>query len=227
MWRNCYDHIQSAKRKGLNQMNIQESVNSFHDQWNEFGAAHLKGFIIDLPDWKDIINLLNLETRASQWQSVQPSPDWEIKYKNILAVKKIEYDSDGQPSVESDATFFFSLFFSSKELHVKLSESLQNQISNMNKILGIDSDYNSVKISLSPKYVPYESHDWHTCIIQLQGINTWSLRDKGSQFEKTYLLEPGDCLFFKEEVEHKLSNDGPRSSLVGRFTFNEGGNKNA
>jgi hypothetical protein len=208
-------------------MNMEDAVNSFNEQWDEFGAAHLKSFIVDLPDWKDIIGLLNLETRVDKWSRMRPSPDWEISYKNLLAVKKIEYDADDQPNVESDATFFFSLFFSSKELHLKLSESLQNQISNMNKRFSIDTDYNSVKISLSPKYVPYESHKWHTCVIQLQGINIWSLRDVGAQFEKTYLLEPGDCLFFKEGVEHKLSNDEARSSLVGRFAFKEGGNKNA
>jgi hypothetical protein len=200
-------------------------LDDFYSQWSQDGAAHIKNFINDLPDWQKILGMLNSETRIDSWSDMDGERKWEVKYKNILAVKKIEYDQENHPFVESDATFFFALFFPEKELHVKLSESLQNQIIDMNKILDIDTDYNSVKISLSPKHVPYESHVWHTCIIQLQGINNWSLRDKRSQFEKEYLLEPGDCLFFKEGVEHQLSNDEPRSSLVGRFTFNEGGNE--
>jgi hypothetical protein len=208
-------------------MTTDRLVDDFYSQWSQHGAAHIKDFIKDLPDWEKILGMLNSETRLDSWSDMDGERKWEIKYKNILAVKKIGHDQDDQPFVESEATFFFSLFFPEKELHLKLSESLQNQIISMNESLGIDTDYNSVKISLSPKHVPYESHVWHTCIVQLQGINNWSLRDKRSQFEKSYLLEPGDCLFFKEGVEHKLSNDEPRSSLVGRFTFNEDGDENA
>ena len=208
-------------------MNIDEAVDSFYKQWDQFGSAHIKSLINDLPDWQKILGMLNSETRLDDWTDMAGDSRWEIKYKNIFAVKKIEYDKEGNPSVESDATFFFSLFFESNKIGLKLSKSLEDQVNVMSNRLNIDTDYNSVKISLSPKHVPYESHVWHTCIIQLQGINNWSLRDTRSQFEKEYLLEPGDCLFFKEGIEHRVTNDEPRSSLVGRFTFNEGGNKNA
>jgi hypothetical protein len=210
-------------------MNVDSLKEDFYKQWNNNGVAHIKDCVSDLPDWEKILKMLNMASRSTgEHQKFVNPPEFEIPYKNMLAVKKVVYDDAPipQPKIESDATFFFSLFFSAKDINTRLSESLYNQIKSIDKKLSIESDFNSLKISLSDKFVPYESHSWHTCIIQLKGINHWYLRDKRIDLDETYFLEPGDCLFFKEEVEHKLSNDEPRSSLVGRFTFNEGGNEN-
>jgi hypothetical protein len=204
-------------------------VEDFYKQWYSNGVAHIKNCVDDLPEWEKILKMLNLASRETEsslkWNSF---PEFEIPYMDILAVKKVVYDDsvNAEPKIESDATFFFSLFFSPEDVGIKLSESLFKQIKDIDKKLNINSEYNSLKISFSDKFVPYELHTWHTCIIQLKGINHWYLRDKKIGLEEMYIVEPGDCLFFKEEVEHKLSNDEPRSSLVGRFTFNEGGNKN-
>ena len=211
-------------------MNVDLLREDFYKQWNNNGVAHIKGCVNDLPDWEKILKMLNMASRTTEeHQEFVNPPEFEIPYKNILAIKKVVYDDapNPQPKIESDATFFFSLFFSPKDIGTRLSESLCNQIKSIDKKLSIESAFNSLKISLSDKFVPYESHTWHTCIIQLQGINHWYLRDKKIDLDETYLLEPGDCLFFKEGVEHQLFNEEPRSSLVGRFEFKEGGNENA
>ena len=205
-------------------------VEDFYKQWNNNGVAHIKNCVTDLPEWEKILKMLNLASRETEsnlkWSSL---PAFEIPYMNILAVKKVAYNDAPipEPKIKSDATFFFSLFFSPKDIDTSLSESLSNQIKDINKNLNIDSEYDSLKISFSDKFVPYESHTWHTSIIQLKGINHWYLRDKRVGLEEMYIVEPGDCLFFKEGVEHQISNEEPRSSLVGRFAFKEGGNTNA
>jgi hypothetical protein len=127
-------------------------------------------------------------------------------------------DNYGIATVESDATFFFSVFFTQGTIDLMLPDSIKNQINNINKTLDINANYRSLKIALSDKFVPYESHsNGHTCVIQLAGKNTWNLRDRGAGLQKSYVLEPGDLLLFKETIEHELTNEEPRSSLVGFF----------
>jgi hypothetical protein len=204
-------------------------VDDFYKQWKNNGVVHIKNCVDDLPEWERILKMLNLASRETKSNIKYTTlPAFEISYMNILGVKKVEYNDAPipEPKIKSDLTLFFSIFFPDTEVGVRLSESLNNQIKNINTMLNVDSVYNSLKISFSDKFVPYESHTWHTCIIQLKGINNWYLRDKRIGLEEMYIVEPGDILFFKEGVEHQISNEEPRSSLVGRFTFNEGGNKN-
>lgn len=205
-------------------MIIEDMKNNFINDWNETGVYHCKGLMSDLPDWNYIVNVLNIATRkenTTQEQNMVPSP-FEVPYKDLLAVKTLSYSKE-KPNefvIESDATFFFSIFFDPRDKPKMISTSLSNQIDEMENIFDISLNFSSLKIALSDKFVPYENHSWHTCIVQIAGINKWELKDDRQNFKETYILEPGDILFFKEGIYHQISNEGPRSSVVGRFTLN-------
>ena len=206
-------------------MNNLETIKlDFQKEWNSVGVYHLKALIKDLPSWEDILNILNRAIRDKKPRIAFPSVnDFEIVYKDLLAIKKLVYketDSD-RHTIDSDATFFFSLFFNKETIGSIISESIKNQSAELDKILDIESEYGSLKISLSDKFVPYEVHEWHTCIIHLAGTNEWRLRDRSVGLEKLYVVEPGDILLFKKGVEHELTNEKPRSSIVGRFILGE------
>lgn len=195
--------------------------NNFIDAWNTDGVFYSKGVFDNLPKWEDILNILNKSIRDKNNVLNLSSPNsYEIVYKDLFAIKKMSYKDDnyGIATVESDATFFFSVFFTQGTIDLMLPDSIKNQINNINKTLDINANYRSLKIALSDKFVPYESHSTgHTCVIQLAGKNTWNLRDRGAGLQKSYVLEPGDLLLFKETIEHELTNEEPRSSLVGFF----------
>jgi hypothetical protein len=194
----------------------------FQKEWNSVGVYHAKALIKDLPNWEDILNILNRAIRDEDPKILlQSGNDFEIIYKDLFAIKKLSYPdkNSSRHIVESDATFFFSLFFDKETFASVISESIKNQITELDKVLDIKLDYTSLKISLSDKFVPYEVHDWHTCIIHLAGTNEWRLRNKSIGLEKLYVVEPGDILLFKKGIEHELTNKKPRSSLVGRFTL--------
>jgi hypothetical protein len=196
----------------------------FQKEWNSVGVYHAKALIKDLPSWEDILNILNHAIRDERPRVVSPSVNnFEIVYKNLLAIKKLVYKetNSDKHTIDSDATFFFSLFFNKETFGSVISESIKNQSIELDKVLDIESDYTSLKISLSDKFVPYEVHEWHTCIIHLAGTNEWRLRDKSIGLEKLYVVEPGDILLFKKGVEHELTNEKPRSSIVGRFILGE------
>jgi hypothetical protein len=196
----------------------------FQKEWNSVGVYHAKALIKDLPSWEDILNILNHAIRDERPRVVFPSVNnFEIVYKNLLAIKKLVYKetNSDKHTIDSDATFFFSLFFNKETFGSVISESIKNQSIELDKVLDIESDYTSLKISLSDKFVPYEVHEWHTCIIHLAGTNEWRLRDKSIGLEKLYVVEPGDILLFKKGVEHELTNEKPRSSIVGRFILGE------
>ena len=204
-------------------MNDTDQIKSnFKKEWNDIGVYHYKGFFKDLIDWEEILNILNRAiTKKTPKVPLQIENDFEIIYKDILAVKKLSYldkNSDTH-KVESDATFFFSLFFFEETMGSVIPKLIRNKISELDHILDTESSYSSLKISLSDKFVPYESHDWHTCIIQLAGTNDWKLRKSPSDLEKLYFMEPGDVLIFKQGFEHQITNEKPRSSMVGRFTL--------
>ena len=206
--------------------NLETLRTDFDRDWNSIGVYHGKGLITDLPSWEDVLNILNAAARDKDPQInqyIKSSQQFEVIYKDMLAIKTLKYDDEDINlfNIESDATFFFSLFFSTSDVSNKISPSISNQIDNMNIAFDIDTDFSSLKISLSEKFVPYESHEWHTCIIHLKGTNNWNLRDNRTGMQKLYVLEAGDCLFFKEGIEHELSNEKPRSSLVGRFTLGD------
>ena len=206
-------------------MNNLETIKlDFQKEWNSVGVYHSKALIKDLPSWEDILNILNRAIRDKKPRIAFPSVnDFEIVYKELLAIKKLVYketDSD-RHTIDSDATFFFSLFFNKETFGSTISESVKNQSAELDKILDIESEYGSLKISLSDKFVPYEVHEWHTCIIHLAGTNEWRLRDRSVGLEKLYVVEPGDILLFKKGVEHELTNEKPRSSIVGRFILGE------
>jgi hypothetical protein len=197
----------------------------FQKQWNSVGVYHAKALIKDLPNWEDILNILNGAIRDENPKiPLQSRNDFEIIYKDLFAIKKFSPpDKTGYGQVvESDATFFFSLFFTQETINTMIPDSIKDQIENINEMLDINAHYRSLKIALSDKFVPYESHEnGHTCIIQLAGSNVWNLRDKDSGMQKTHVLEPGDVLLFKEKIEHELTNEGPRSSLVGFFDLGD------
>jgi hypothetical protein len=193
----------------------------FYEEWEKNGAYHGKGLINNLPQWEDIISTLNKASRENVPENNdRQSAEFEVWYKNILAVKKVNYEGS-LAIIESDIQLFFSLFFMEYDIPNIISPLIYKEIKDIENTLNINTDFNSLKISLSNKFVTWESHTWHTCILQLKGINHWGLRDKRTGFESSYLLEPGDLLFFKEGVDHQVSNDDARSSLVGRFTFGE------
>jgi hypothetical protein len=196
----------------------------FQKEWNEVGVYHAKGLIKDLPDWEEILNILNRAIRDKDSKiPLQSENDFEIIYKDLFAMKKLIYPEKNNivQVVESDATFFFSLFFNQETFGSVISESIKNQVIELDKTLNIKSDYASLKIALSDKFVPYEVHEWNTCIIHLAGINEWKLKDESIGLEKLYLVEPGDILLFKKGVEHELTNEKPRSSIVGRFEIGD------
>lgn len=204
-------------------MIIEDMKNNFINDWNKTGVHHCKGAMRDLPDWEHIVNTLNLATRQESTQEVNMKPaSFEVPYKDLFAIKKLSYSEEkpNEFTIESEATFFFSLFFAPHDRPKFISESLSNQIDEIEKVFNISSEFSSLKISLSDKFVPYENHTWHTCIVQIAGINKWELKDDRQDFQNTYILEPGDILMFKEGIYHQVSNEGPRSSVVGRFTLN-------
>lgn len=207
-------------------MNNMDKIRSdFEKDYYATGIYHAKALFNDLPNWEEVLNILNLAIRDENPKMSFPAEtkenDFEIVYKDLLAIKKLSYKGDGQSghTIESDATFFFSLFFNENTLDAPEFKSIKDQVLALNKILDIKADYGSLKISLSDKFVPYETHAWNTCIIHLTGTNEWKLRNKNVGHEKLYVVERGDMLFFKEGVEHELSNQLPRSSIVGSFTL--------
>jgi hypothetical protein len=193
-------------------------VLKFYEAWERDGAYHGKGLINNLPEWSDILSTLNQASRSNvPVNNDRQTAEFEVWYKNILGVKKVNYEGS-LAIVESDIQLFFSLFGQMSNL---VSSSINEQVNNFEDSINIKTDFSSLKISLSDKFVTWESHTWHTCILQLKGINNWELRDKRNGFKSSYLLEPGDILLFKEGVDHQVSNSEPRSSLVGRFVFGE------
>lgn len=207
--------------------NINSIRSDFEKEWNSVGVYHGKGFFKDLIDWEEILNILNRAiTKRTPKVPLSVKNNFEIIYKDIIAMKKLSYldKNSGEHKVESDATFFFSLFFFEDAMGLSIPKSIRNKISELDHILDTQSNYSSLKISLSDKFVPYESHDWHTCIIQLAGTNDWKLRKNPFDVENLYFMEPGDVLIFKEGFEHQITNEKPRSSIVGRFTLGESHN---
>lgn len=196
----------------------------FKKEWDRVGVYHAKKLIKDMPSWGEILGILNTAIRNENPKiKLQTSNDFEIIYKDLFAMKKLVYleKNHFSQTVESDATFFFSLFFNQETFGSVISESIKDQIEELDKILKINSNYTSLKISLSDKLVPYETHAWHTCILHLAGTTDWRLKGGAHGPEKLYVLEPGDILFFKQGVEHELINETPRSSIVGRFDMEE------
>jgi hypothetical protein len=196
----------------------------FEKEWNSVGVYHAKSLFKDLPDWEEILNILNRAIRDKDSKIILESKnDFEIIHKDLFAIKKLAYldKNSNRHTIESDATFFFSLFFNEQTFGSVISESIKNQSIELDKLLDIKSDFTSLKISLSDKFVPYEVHEWHTCIMHLAGTNEWKLRNKSVGLERLYFLEPGDILLFKKGIEHELSNEKPRSSIVGRFELGD------
>jgi hypothetical protein len=212
--------------------NLNNLRSRFNNEWNKTGIYHAKNLIKNLPTWEEIIKILNKEiTKKGEpefFTSDDMVQDYEIVYKDIIAMKKLYFNKDKltvklkeefDNGIESNATFFFSLFFKKERFNQIVSESLVNEIKNMNEIFDIDTHFISLKIALADKVVPFESHEKNTCVVQLAGTNVWNLRDKKNGLETSYIVQAGDCLFFKENIEHELTNEEPRSSIVGRFEF--------
>lgn len=193
---------------------------TLNKDWNSLGVYHGKNMFHNLPSWEDILNILNAFTRDKESKTMlSVDNDFEVVYKDLLAIKKVKYPHQDSMAhvVESDATFFFSLFFNKDTLSQLISQQLEEEMKKLDKSLGIKTEYGSLKISLSDKFVPYETHSWDTCILQLAGTTDWMLRNKKNDFEQLYVLESGDFLLFKEGIEHELSSEKPRASLVGHF----------
>jgi hypothetical protein len=214
--------------------NLDTLRSDFDREWSKYGVYHGKNLITNIPSWEEILKTLNAEIRRpNPTLFTEPSNnDFEIVYKDMIAMKKLYFDDEQLLKnsaeanlhgygIESEATFFFSLFFEKDRLNEILPESTISDIKSINKIIDVDTSFTSLKVSLADKLTPFESHVGHTCIVQLSGLSFWKLRDKEVGLDDLYVVGPGDYLFFKENVEHELSNEEPRSSLVGRFTFGE------
>lgn len=205
--------------------NLQTLRTDFDSHWNSDGVFYRRGAIDRLPEWADILNILNKSIRDEDSKlNLSDDIDYEVVYKDLKATKKLSYSNEtyGSSTIESDATFFFSVFFTQDTAETLIPKAIKEQIEDINQSLDIKANFRSLKIALSDKFVPYESHETgHTCIIQLAGTNVWNLRDKASGLQKSYILEPGDLLLFKEKIEHELTNEEPRSSLVGFFELGD------
>ena len=204
-------------------MNNTQLKENFIKDLQTVGAHHSKKIINELPSWDYILNVLNGAIQ-DQYSSIKihANTDYEIIYKDLIAMKRIKHEEKTyNHSIESDATFFFSLFFDEYTYSNVISQSLQKQIDEIKETLDIEAKLNSLKIALADKFVPPESHDGNTMIVQLQGTNTWTVIDNKNNKDLLYVLEPGDCLFFNEKMKHSLTNDKPRSSLVGMFVLGD------
>jgi hypothetical protein len=205
--------------------NLETLRTEFDAQWGADKIFYGKSIINNLPDWEDILKILNKSIRDENSKlDLSNDIDYEVVYKDLKATKKLSYSAEtyGSSTIESDATFFFSVFFTQDTADDLIPNSIKEQVNSINQILDIKAHFRSLKIALSDKFVPYESHETgHTCIIQLAGTNVWNLRDRASGLQKSYTLEPGDLLLFKEKIEHELTNKDPRSSLVGFFDLGD------
>lgn len=204
----------------MTDINMLES--EFKKEWENVGVYHGKSLINNLPSWEHIVHILNNFIVEDQEKNPQDifAPH-EIRYKNIVAVKKFLFET-GTNESESDATFFFALFLDYKNKPLSIfSKEIRDDINLIGETLKIDYTFHELKICLSDKIVPYEFHKNNTYVIQLQGINEWKLKNTITGLESSYILEPGDCLFFKEYMPHSLTNKAPRSSLIGNFSLRD------
>jgi len=206
----------------VNIEDFKDLKSDFTEQWNKNGAYLAQNLYGELLSWNEILDILNKAIRTEQPElnlENHINNNFEIPYKDLVAMKKVSdwKNENGKVKIESDATFFFSIFFNSSTFSLMIPELVRNKINTISEKLNIFPNIVSLKIALSDKFVPYEHHSKNTIIIQLQGTNTWNLRDIETKKTLSYSLEPGDCLLFKSNMEHSLTNDNPRSSMVGTF----------
>jgi hypothetical protein len=69
--------------------------NNFVDAWNNDGVFYSKGIFNNLPNWEEIFKILNKSIRNKDNRLSLSSPnDYEIVYRDLLAIKKMSYDNN-------------------------------------------------------------------------------------------------------------------------------------
>lgn len=205
-------------------MKIEDYNNFFNGNLKENGFYLFKNFLKTEVSWEDILEIVSMSSTIPHFEHdrhIKNAAPFEIWKNHVQACKDIFVPKSDSfkpeaPVVISDMTLFFSISLH-KSIRDGLLKSVYDSAIDINNLLELDFVSESLKVSIAPKYVPFEIHDYKTAIIQLQGKSLWRLRNEKLNVFSDIALEKGDYLIFPENTWHEITNDSPRSSLVARL----------
>ena len=165
----------------------------------------VKGFFNTNANWESLISLIHSESQKSNKRLESIIADSVLRggmdekvYGNVLVVEglyhSIRYADDNEPleyMKEVDDTVF--------GLRGDALLSVEGKV---------------IKTSIGSRFVDFHKDQWGALIFQLVGTSTWFLSHPDSNYEDSFLTEPGDLLYFPREMLHAIKSHSARASVI-------------
>ena len=168
-------------------------------------AFIVKGFFNTNANWDSLINLIHAESKRVNKKleeniakSVLNGGMDEKVYGNVLVVEGL-YHSVRYPN--DDPTLDFM-------------QEVDNTFIGLNENTEISCIGKVIKTSIGSRIVAPHEDEWGALIFQLVGVSTWELNHPASGYIDSFVMEPGDLLYFPKEMLHAIKSNSARASVL-------------
>jgi len=159
----------------------------------------IKNAYSDVPSWSEFLKCIFEEIQT-------PNP----KLAEIIGHgKDVNERSVGNVIITED--YYFSPQTTDSAKYFKEVLPLEKYFYNS---LGWEFGLSGPKVSLGPRYVAPHHDNWDAFTLQCQGTTTWTITNPDTKEAIEYFMEPGDLLFFSQEVMHEISCNEPRAGMI-------------
>ena len=199
---------QNVKSESLNIEKAENFINLSSDiidsEKNNTGFL-IKNFFKTDADWNSIVDLIHSESQRINKNlednvaaSVLKSGIDEKVYGNVLVVEGL----------------YHSIRYPTDDKQIASMKEVDETLAGLSRTSLVDVSGKVIKISMGSRIVESHKDQWGALIFHLIGKSTWYLTHTDSGYEDSFIMEPGDLLYFPKEMFHKIVSNSARASVI-------------
>lgn len=196
--------IQTIKTESL----VKEKSNQFTNLTSDFVNStnnktgfSIKSFFDPAVSWESILNLIydNSKIKNEQLENDVVNNNSTIKEQvtgNVLIVDDLYFSiqlKDGNN-------------FTPPEI-IDICEGISTRN-------GFGAGAGVLKVSIGSRFVIPHEDKWGAMVFQLTGQAVWTLSYPETKYEESFILNPGDFLYFPKGMLHSIVSNSARSSII-------------
>jgi len=201
--------IQKIKTESFEKEKNNDFLNlllDFSDSTTNNTGFLVKSFFNSSVKWQNVLDLIHEESSIA---------NEELKAEAEKATAKgfVNEKTSGNVLIVDDLYFSVALDHSGSFFPSEIKDIL-NGISSSKWDRKFAHGNSHLKVSIGSRFVPSHKDVWGAIVFQLTGKSTWYLEHPESNYNESFIVEPGDILYFPKGMFHSIKSNSARSSII-------------
>lgn len=190
-----------------------EKNNDFLNLLSDFSDSTIKntGFLVksffnSSVKWEDILELIHENSSID-------NEELSFEAKKATSNGFVNEKASGNVLIVDDLYFSVALDHNGSFFPSEIKDTLKGiSSSKSHKKFVYGSSH--IKVSIGSRLVPSHKDKWGAIVFQLTGKSTWNLQYPESGYNESFVVEPGDILYFPQGMFHSIKSNSARSSII-------------